>query len=735
MVASTAYQRLLEALHSHGRQVRANGNGRAMAQCPAHDDNNPSLRITAIDGRTLMYCHAGCETPDVLAAISLTMADLFDDSGGVTYEYSDRRRVHRTPDKQFRQSGNTKGTALYQPERQRLDPSILAGASAVFWPEGEQDCDAISSLGGVAVCSAMGAGKAHLADHSPLKGKHVVVVADQDKAGYAHADQVAEQVAPIALSVQIVQAAEGKDAADHIAAGYPLDAFVLIRQVIVTGEDETVPTMEWPTLDPAAFHGVAGQIVQAVAPHTEADPVAMLAQLLCRVGVEIGNNPHIRVANKRHAAIINPLVVGRTNSGAKGTGYDVVDAIMRKALLDCASRVVSGLSTAEGLIELVRDPSGDDPDANDFEPGVADKRRLVKETEFRSVLTRMRREGNTLGETMRQCFDGDDLRTLTRKHNSLTATRPHIAFIGHITPREFLTTLRDNDLSGGSVNRHLLILSKRSRLHSRFGNVPDEVLASAADTLRTAVTTARQRFELEFSESFWPRWDVVYAELNRERPESKASDATARGVIYVLRLSMIYALLDGAEQIGVEHLNAALALWRYAEHSARWLFSSFEAERDDNAASGLAEFIRAGGTSGRTRTQISRDYFNGNVKAGEINAALAPLIHDGIVFQVREERASGRAATRYLHRTARNNEGTKHAAQSHISNSYVTNARSESSGAAAGNSSQFVDSSSAEMSSDLQNSSDSLFRNAECFSGRGAGRNGHQPNDLRGVRK
>lgn len=237
MTTSAAFDRVLDALRSHGRQVRQDGNGQAMAQCPAHDDNNPSLRVTAMEGRALIHCHAGCATLDVLAALGLTMADLFDDSRGVTYEYQDGRRVHRTPHKQFRQSGNTKGRALYQPARQRVEPSILAHASTVFCPEGEQDCDAIAAAGGVAVCSAMGAGKAHRADWTPLRGKHAVIIQDKDDAGRTHADQVAELVAPIALSVQIVEAAVGKDAADHIAASYPLSAFVLVRQVDSAGND------------------------------------------------------------------------------------------------------------------------------------------------------------------------------------------------------------------------------------------------------------------------------------------------------------------------------------------------------------------------------------------------------------------------------------------------------------------------------------------------------------------
>jgi putative DNA primase/helicase len=41
-----------------------------IARCPAHDDREPSLSITnAEDGKVLVYCHAGCEQREVIAAL------------------------------------------------------------------------------------------------------------------------------------------------------------------------------------------------------------------------------------------------------------------------------------------------------------------------------------------------------------------------------------------------------------------------------------------------------------------------------------------------------------------------------------------------------------------------------------------------------------------------------------------------------------------------------------------
>jgi len=58
--------------------VRQTGQSRWMARCPAHEDRHPSLSIAeGKDGRVLIYCQAGCPTPQVLKAIDLDWPDLF----------------------------------------------------------------------------------------------------------------------------------------------------------------------------------------------------------------------------------------------------------------------------------------------------------------------------------------------------------------------------------------------------------------------------------------------------------------------------------------------------------------------------------------------------------------------------------------------------------------------------------------------------------------------------------
>lgn len=228
----SAYQRFINALRNYGSTVKEAGTGKAMAQCPAHDDRNPSLSIgPRSDGKgVVVKCFAECDTADVMAALGLTMADLFDDAAMRdvwnpirTYTYRDGRTVQRRPDgnggKEFWQQNAAGCNALYRAER-------VDDAPLVFVCEGEKDVEAVEAVGSVAVCSAMGAGSAGRADWSPLKGKTVVVIADRDEAGEGYAATVVQKLDGVATSVSVVRAAVGKDVAEHLAAGLSLGELV-----------------------------------------------------------------------------------------------------------------------------------------------------------------------------------------------------------------------------------------------------------------------------------------------------------------------------------------------------------------------------------------------------------------------------------------------------------------------------------------------------------------------------
>lgn len=204
-----SYNKILEAFRDNNLIVEEKGN-RASAQAPGHTHKDRSISIAYTEGRTLLYCHAGEETADVLDQLGLTQSDLFDEEG-ITYGYPDGRQVKRTPDKHFYQSGNREGTSLYRADR-------ISEADTIYLVEGEQDVHTIEAAGGTATCNPGGAGKLHLVDLSPLHGKHVIVVRDKDEAGKGHTRQAINLLGGVA-QVSIVHARLGKDFSDHYVRG------------------------------------------------------------------------------------------------------------------------------------------------------------------------------------------------------------------------------------------------------------------------------------------------------------------------------------------------------------------------------------------------------------------------------------------------------------------------------------------------------------------------------------
>lgn len=234
------------------------GPGRWLARCPAHDDTRPSLGVSAgQDHPVVLSCYAGCATADVLAAIGLTVADISRpreqadaDPVIATYRYTDEGgtllfEVQRRASKSFRQRcpDGRGGWAWKLDGVRRVPyhlPELLAAVQAgraVHVAEGEKDVHAIEAAGGVATCNPGGAGKWRDEYAQHFAGADVVVVADRDEPGRKHARQVRDSLRGVAASVAVVEAAEGKDAADHLAAGRGLDEFAS-EGALVTKEHE-----------------------------------------------------------------------------------------------------------------------------------------------------------------------------------------------------------------------------------------------------------------------------------------------------------------------------------------------------------------------------------------------------------------------------------------------------------------------------------------------------------------
>ncbi len=393
-----------------------------------------------------------------------------------------------------------------------------------------------------------------------------------------------------------------------------------------TREPWTAPATPWPTLRDDAYYGLAGEIVRAIEPHTEADPVAVLVQFLALAGNCIGPAPYFPIENDRHHLNLFVATVGSSAGSRKGTAFgrarQPLEAVDEQWANSC---IEGGLSSAEGLLWRVRDEVQSwEVDRKTGEgkyvvsdPGVTDKRLMVVENEFASVLKQFQREGNALSPLLRNGWDGRTLSSMT-KNSPARATGAHISLIGHITRDELTRYFDRTEAANGMGNRILWVAVRNSKLLPDGGG--EVWLAPLIPRLYAAITYARAIGRMKRDTGATALWREVYPALRAEVP-GMVGAMLARAAPITVRLSMIYALLDECGEVGEAHLRAALAVWENAAASVRWIFGD---TLGDSEADEVLRALRAAGTPGLSRTEISQ-LFSNNRSAARIGQVLTAL--------------------------------------------------------------------------------------------------------------
>jgi hypothetical protein len=274
----------INRLLSRLKGVKAAGRDRWMAKCPIHDDKQASLSVrVGGDQRAVMYCHARCDTRAVVAAIGLTMADLFlggakptlrVEPGAKAQGVETRKRLVKTypytdadgtllyevcrfepksggfPQRRPTAAGDWEwGMGDVSPVLYRLPDLIEAVAAdrVIYIAEGEKDVDNLVALGYPATTSPFGAGKWR-EEYSPiLADAHVVILPDNDQPGHEHALAVAESLVKVGAHVRMVvlpNVPVKGDVSDWLAAGgtaAKLDQFVAEAAPWKLGDPIPVP--------------------------------------------------------------------------------------------------------------------------------------------------------------------------------------------------------------------------------------------------------------------------------------------------------------------------------------------------------------------------------------------------------------------------------------------------------------------------------------------------------------
>lgn len=368
----------------------------------------------------------------------------------------------------------------------------------------------------------------------------------------------------------------------------------------------------WPPVDATAFYGLPGEVVTALSPHTEADPIALLLTYLTAFGAAVGRGPHALADGAEHPGRLFAVLVGDTAKARKGTSWQQVRRIYFAADARFTDeRTLGGFGSGESIVDAVANGN--------------DHRLLVIEPEWARVLSVARREGSTLSALLREAWDGGRLAARSRQAGSIVADDAHVCMLGHVTVEELRAKLVDTEVSNGFANRHLFALVRRSQLLPSGGNFSDQDVAALGVRTNNALRHARTIGRIVRTPAAERYWNDRYYEMAADNPGGLLGSVIARDAAQVLRLSVLYALSSASASVDVPHLEAAWAVWKYCRESATFIFGSAIGK---SVADRLLRALRAARPLGLDGREMDRALC-GHAKPGEIKAALALLQRKG----------------------------------------------------------------------------------------------------------
>jgi hypothetical protein len=480
----------------------------------------------------------------------------------------------------------------------------LDTSNALYVVEGEKKALAVAQAGYLAVgiggiwCWKISKGPI-LPDLEQLvgNGRRVYLVFDSEseerkqqeneRAKQALAAELQRVGAGHVFSIDLPLSADGgkNGADDFLVANRPNGARAfrkLVENAIPLTAGRSIPSIDLicltePTLGEDAYHGFMGKFVRAISPLTEATDACLLFQLIPALGARIGHNFYYTTGAEQPPKYF-VVIVGPSAWGRKGTGLSPVEKVMCKAT-GFKGLYVRGLSSGEGLIAALKERN--EGEKNEY-------RTLNIEEEFGRVLIQGKRTENILSQVLRQLYDGEAVSVLTK--DAVEVEGVHFCQLGHITPAELRKRLSQLSTLDGFANRYLWPYVRTEKRIPRVKPIPDDVVQPLVEDLNrifkwvlektmtvvpvtlpgnqkedTAVplqSVETHKVEVTMNEEAATLWDTEYGEVLKERSNSYTNDLCARAQTHVIRLALLYAILDRSLFITLPHLKAALAVWK-----------------------------------------------------------------------------------------------------------------------------------------------------------------------------
>ncbi|MFD7257186.1 hypothetical protein [Streptomyces sp. NPDC059874] len=321
----------------------------------------------------------------------------------------------------------------------------------------------------------------------------------------------------------------------------------------------------------AMAYGPLGKAVRDAMPHTEADPIGVLAAVLALYSAALNGN--VRQPNGRPVVVWTALA-GRSKIGRKGYALGTAEAILSDSVGDFLSvRTRQGLSSGPALVTTLYE-AVESSRATETGP---DGRIMVVDEEWSATLKRTNR-CPTYSSVFRTAWDGKRVVNTTKgktpgERDEQAVERPALGFHAHIQPGAWAKYISQAEALGGSYNRILPVLTERSKLLPTSDENPlDSIKPSSA--LRLAYEWAcKQERAMTLSPAARRLYDELRAEYEDEMAEMPESLScfVERSDENVLRVACVLTAAFRKTVITKEAIEAAKAFVEFSIDSVKQL--------------------------------------------------------------------------------------------------------------------------------------------------------------------
>jgi hypothetical protein len=379
----------------------------------------------------------------------------------------------------------------------------------------------------------------------------------------------------------------------------------------------------------SAWTGIFADWRETVSSSTEASLESLWGAFLSACGLVIGRRAWRSTPRPLYPNFYI-LLLGQTGDSRKSTCLWLATEFLQHVGEDF--RLLEGLVSTEGLIEALA--------------GREETKALIYADEFRAVLAVARRKGTQdILPRLNSLYYCPQKSSVDRAKNPTVATRPFISLMT-ATPQDYVEDLLcDLDITGGFLNRFLIITGDEQAPRPIVKGPSADQWDDLA--MKVQIATDKASGHIEFSSHALARWKEFYVDWrnSRRKLERRKAQLTARVFEHVLKIAMVYAVLNGENAISLSTLNIAIDLGLWIEANTIRLFTTVGTDKFGKCEQAILALLKKAPHWRMWRRDLQQEIGGRRFNAELFNRALRALEMNDWIFCYDVATSTGRVRT------------------------------------------------------------------------------------------